>query len=136
MKTGWRDAPIALPKLAKLIKHDIEAVFPVPKHLFNMLSQSLPSAADQNCESNVLNEKDLSTGSCGDITLLLRTNILEAFMQLEVQKGNPGQTVAVKTPLEWTSFENCVDSSKRNNYAGNVVNVHTTQQTFVLVKTS
>ena len=101
-----------------------------------MLSQSLPSAADQNCESNVLNEKDLSTGSCGDITLLLRTNILEAFIQLEVQKGNSGQAVAVKTPLEWTSFENCVDSSKRNNYAGNVVNVHTTQQTFVLMKTS
>ena len=58
-----------------------------------------------------------------DVSLLIGANVPEVFIQLEVKKGNPGQRMAVNTPLGWILF-GCSNKNKRGgSHSINMLNV-------------
>ena len=58
-----------------------------------------------------------------DVSLLIGASVPEVFIQLEVKKGNPGQRMAVNTPLEWILFGYSNKNKRGGSHSINMVNV-------------
>ena len=73
----------------------------VPIRLFNMSSQPPPSAVKQNFQSKALGEIGLSNANPGDINKLSGAEVLEALIQWQVLRENPGKSCESTT---WLHF--------------------------------
>ena len=84
------------------------------KNMFTMPSQSLLQEARIIQLEHLKGIKIHNVGTF-DITILIGTNVPEAFIQSEVRNGLPNEPYAIKTALRWSLLGNITNKNESNN---------------------
>ena len=84
------------------------------KNMFTMPAQSLLQEARIIQLEHLKGIKIHNVGTF-DITILIRTNVPEAFTQSEVRNGLPNEPYAIKTALRWSLLGNITNKNESNN---------------------
>ena len=67
-----------------------------------MPSQSSPTNGDNQNTFDHLQDIQIPKICVLEVTILIRANALDVFLQLEVRKGNSSQPYVIKTILGWS----------------------------------
>ena len=84
------------------------------KNMFTMPAQSLLQEARIIQLEHLKGIKIHNVGTF-DITILIGTNVPEAFIQSEVRNGLPNEPYAIKTALRWSLLGNITNKNESNN---------------------
>ena len=84
------------------------------KNMFTMPAQSLLQEARIIQLEHLKGIKIHNVGTF-DITILIGTNVPEAFIQSEVKNGLPNEPYAIKTALRWSLLGNITNKNESNN---------------------
>ena len=84
------------------------------KNMFTMPAQSLLQEA-RIIQLEHLKGIKIHTVGTFDITILIGTNVPEAFIQSEVRNGLPNEPYAIKTALRWSLLGNITNKNESNN---------------------
>ena len=84
------------------------------KNMFTMPAQSLLQEARIIQLEHLKGIKIHNVGTF-DITILIGTNVQEAFIQSEVRNGLPNEPYAIKTALRWSLLGNITNKNESNN---------------------
>ena len=84
------------------------------KNMFTMPAQSLLQEARIIQLEHLKGIKIRNVGTF-DITILIGTNVPEAFIQSEVRNGLPNEPYAIKTALRWSLLGNITNKNESNN---------------------
>ena len=84
------------------------------KNMFTMPAQSLLQEARIIQLEHLKGIKIHNVGTF-DITILIGTNVPEAFIPPEVRNGLPNEPYAIKTALRWSLLGNITNKNESNN---------------------
>ena len=77
-----------------------------------MPSQSSPTNGDNQNTFDHLQDIQIPKICVLEVTILIRANALDVFLQLEVRKGNPSQPYVIKTILGWSLLGNTTERER------------------------
>ena len=82
----------------------IKAALAIEKEKFNMPSQQLPSGYESNNTWQYLHGLQLVNVEPSKVTVVIGADVPEAFIQLDIKRGQQGQPLAIQTPFGWAIF--------------------------------
>ena len=96
-------------------KNDVKVeAYTLSKRMFSMPSQSSPTNADSQNTFDHLQDIQIPKICASEVTILI--NAPDAFLQLEVRRGNPSQPYAIKTMLAWSLLVNNTERERTQEY--------------------
>ena len=82
----------------------IKEALAIEKEKFNMPSQQLPSGYESNNTWQYLHGLQLVNVEPSKVTVVIGADVPEAFIQLEIKRGQQGQPLAIQIPFGWAIF--------------------------------
>ena len=78
----------------------------LPKRMFNMPSQGSLDLTGNSDQLEHLQDLQIPKINASDVTILIGANAPDAFLQVDLRKGQPNEPYALKTMLGWSLLGN------------------------------